>query len=119
MELSTKILKHQNTRNEFRNEIVYLIDNQKPPTTDNWHLFTTRQTMRHFLKIILYFPLANEDKIDKTGFFFKLLLILAIRKLAIKRSTFLIYTRSTKSENFYSFITNRSVRSYTLRHKMF
>ena len=69
--------------------------------------------MRHFLKIIHEFSLlANYNKIDKTCFFSKLLLIFPIRKFAIKRGTFysLSQTRSIKSENFYSFITSRSFR---------
>ena len=47
--------------------------------------------MRDFLKIIHKFSLlANYEKVDKTCFFFKLLLIFSIRKLAIKCGTFFI-----------------------------
>ena len=73
--------------------------------------------MRPFLKVVHeFFLLANYDQIDKTCFFFKLLLILP---LAIKRYTVLSHTGSIKSGNSYSFITSRSVCLYTLRHKKF
>ena len=76
--------------------------------------------MHHFLKIIHEFSLlANQDSIDKICFFFKLLLILPIRKLATKVACVLSHTRSIKFENSYWFITSRSVRLHTLRHKKF
>ena len=58
---------------------------------------------------------TNNNKIDKTCFFFKLLLLLSIHKLAIKRGTFyfLSKTRSIKFEKSNSFIISRSVRLYT------
>ena len=62
--------------------------------------------MGPFLKIIHQSSLlANYNKIDKINS--------PYRKLAIKRRNvkrFLSHTRSIKSENFYSFITNQSVR---------
>ena len=46
--------------------------------------------MYHFLKIIhKFFLLVRYDRLDKTCYFFKLPLILLIRKLVIKRDTLL------------------------------
>ena len=54
--------------------------------------------MRDVLKIIHYFSLiANYDKLDKTVPFFKLLLILSIRKSTIKRDTFFYLMHRVKN----------------------
>ena len=60
--------------------------------------------MRHFLKIIHQFSLLEKyDQIDKTCFFFKLLLILPIRKLAIKYDKFAISNTECKIRKFLFF----------------
>ena len=48
---------------------------------------------------------------DKTGFFFKLLLIIPIRKLAIKRGTFFISYTEYKIRKFL-FIHHKSISSF-------
>ena len=68
--------------------------------------------MRDVLKIIHYFSLiANYDRLDKTGLFFKLLLILSIRKSAIKRGTFFISCTEYKIRKFL-FIYHKSISSF-------
>ena len=68
--------------------------------------------MRHFLKIIHYFSLfVNYSKIDKTCFFFKLLLILTNHKLVTKRDTFFISNTEYKILKFL-FIHHKSISSF-------
>ena len=68
--------------------------------------------MRHFLKIIHKFSLlANYNQIDKIGFFFKLLLFLPIRKLAIKRDSSAISSTKYKIRKFL-FNHHRSISSF-------
>ena len=68
--------------------------------------------MRRFLKIIQQFSLlANCDKIDKTCFFFKLLLIFPICRSAITRRTFFISYTEYEIWKFL-FILHKSISSF-------
>ena len=63
-----------------------------------------------YLKLLSRFPNGN---IEKTSFFFKLLLILSIHKLATKRDTLFVTKSSLKAKVPHSFTTIRSARLYT------
>ena len=78
------------------------------------HLFTNRQVLHDLLEINKYISqLANYGHIEKTRFFFKLLLILPIHKLARKRDTLFVTNSSIKPKVPHSFTTSRSARLYT------
>ena len=64
-----------------------------------------------YLRFISQF--ANYDHREKTRFFFKLLLILPIHKLATKRDTLFVTNSSVKAKFPYSFTTSRLARLYT------
>ena len=78
------------------------------------HLFTNRQVLHDLLEINKYISqLANNGHIEKTRFFFKLLLILSIHKFARKHDTLFVTNSSIKPKVPHSFITSRSARLYT------
>ena len=80
----------------------------------NCYLFTNRQVLHDLLEINKYISqLANYGHIEKTRFFFKLLLILPIHKLARKRDTLFVTNSSIKPKVPHSFTTSRSARLYT------
>ena len=63
------------------------------------HLFTNRQVLHQLLEITKQISqLVNYGHIDKTCFFFKLLLILPIHKLATKRDTLFVTNSSIKAK---------------------
>ena len=74
--------------------------------TNNWHLFTNRQNMRYSYSHKLFTNFSNSQ--ISTCFFFELLLILPIRKLAIKRDTFVISNTKYKIRKLILFITSWS-----------
>ena len=83
-------------------------------TFNNCHLFTNKQVLHHLLEITKYISqLANYGHIEKTRFFFKLLLILPIHKLATKRDTLFVTNSSIKTKVPHSFTTSRSARLYS------
>ena len=74
-----------------------------------WHLFTNRQTLHYYFKLLTNFSqLANYGHIEKTRFFFKLLLILPIPKLATKRETLFVTNTYYKSQSS-PFIYHKSI----------
>ena len=74
----------------------------------NCHLFTNRQVLHHLLKITKWIShLANFGHTEKTRFFFKLLLILPIRKLATKRDTLFVPIHSPQVDQLFVHLTSQ------------
>ena len=97
----------------LNSESLSELKNSETEVSLNCHLFTNRQVLHNLLEITKQISqLANYGYIEKTRFFFKLLLILPIQELATKHETLFVTNSSIKAKVPDSFTTSRSARLY-------